>query len=430
MIIISRSMAKTVKPEQRFHTFSFLQSLKILVLAYIIFLPACTSHETKKIILPGKDSLTIILPKPTPITAFEQNSLNLACQYWFDNFLARSGFNGAVLVSKGGNVVFKKLKGTGHIGSDDSLTNATPFHIASVSKTITAMSILKLWQDGKINLDDEYSKYFSTFNYPGVTIRTLLDHRSGLPNYLYFMHDLGWNESVYIKNQDVFDCLVAHKTELKNTGPPDKRFEYCNTNYALLALLAEKISGLSFPEFIKKEFFAPLNMTHSFIFTLADSAHVNPSYGPRGQMIPLNYLDLVYGDKNVYTTAEDLLIWDRALRSDMIFKPATLEQAYMPYSNEKPGIRNYGLGWRMNIYPDGKKMIYHNGWWHGYNAAFIRLIPEDATIIVMGNRYTNAVYKAKYLANIFGDRYLPVEEEEEAIKAGESFIPKKRKRRR
>ncbi len=373
---------------------------------------------TKKTPPPAIDSIHIALPDPTTLNPLEATSLKAACERWYDSILEKGGFNGAVLVAKGGNIVFEKFKGMGHVGYTDSIKNTTPFHIASVSKTITAMAVLKLWQDGKLNIDDEYSKYFPSFNYPGVTVRTLLNHRSGLPNYLYFMEDLGWDKDVYIKNQDVFDYLVNFKGKL-DVGAPDRHFTYCNTNYALLALLIEKVTGNTFPGFIQKEFFIPLNMTHSFVFTREDSAKVNPSYDWRGQMIPLNYLDLVYGDKNIYSTAEDLLIWDRALRSDKLFNENTLQQAYAPYSNEKPGIRNYGLGWRMNVYPNGKKMIYHNGWWHGYNASFIRLIDEDATIIVMGNRYTRAVYKAKSLCPIFGANYVAGEDEEgsDAIKS-------------
>ena len=75
-------------------------------------------------------------------------------------------------------------------------------------------------------------------------------------------------------------------------------------------------------------------------------------------------------------------------------------------------MRNYGLGWRMNIFPDGNKIIYHNGWWHGSNATFIRLLKEKGTIILIGNKFTRAIYHAKVLTSIFGDYYLPVEEEE------------------
>jgi hypothetical protein len=107
-----------------------------------------------------------------------------------------------------------------------------------------------------------------------------------------------------------------------------------------------------------------------------------------------------------------LVIWDRALSAGLIFTAETLGQAYTAYSNEKPGMRNYGLGWRMNIFPDGNKIIYHNGWWHGSNATFIRLVKENATIILIGNKFTRAIYYAKVLTSLFGDYYLPVEEEE------------------
>jgi CubicO group peptidase (beta-lactamase class C family) len=284
--------------------------------------------------------------------------------------------------------------------------------IASISKTFTAMAVLKLWQDGKLNIEDEFSKYFPAFNYPGITVRCLLNHRSGLPNYNYFMETLGWDKSSFVSNKDVLNYLITRKADLPDVLTPNTHFSYCNTNYALLALLIEKISGLSYAAYLNRTFFAPLQMKNSFVFSLADTANTIPSYNWRGAPEAYNFLDQVYGDKNVCTTPRDLLIWDRALSSDLIFTAETLAQAYAPYSNEKPGLRNYGLGWRMNIFPDGSKIIYHNGWWHGSNAAFIRLLKEKATIIVIGNKFTRAIYYAKVLTSLFGNYYLPVEEEE------------------
>lgn len=108
------------------------------------------------------------------------------------------------------------------------------------------------------------------------------------------------------------------------------------------------------------------------------------------------------------------MIWDKALNTNTIFADSTLLEAYQPYSNEKPGVRNYGLGWRMNIYPDGKKMIYHNGKWHGNNAAFIRLIEDSATIIVLGNKINRNIYHAREMAEMFGNYMGGAEEEESA----------------
>ncbi|HSN61237.1 MAG TPA: serine hydrolase domain-containing protein, partial [Ferruginibacter sp.] len=331
-------------------------------LVFILNFTAC--HGTNPVDS-DKSKSTIVnaidLPAPAVITDAEKTKLHDTCELWYDTVLKHRSFNGGMLVAKAGNIVFEQYSGTNPLGSKDSINDQTPFHIASVSKTFTAMAVLKLVETGKLHLEDEVSKYFPTFNYPGISIQSLLSHRSGLPNYLYFMEDLGWNDTVNIKNQDVFDYLVNRKDEIKNIATPNARFNYCNTNYALLALLIEKISGMSYPQYIQQTFFTPLNMKNSFVFTPAESKRASPNYDWRGQVIANNYLDYVYGDKNIYTTPRDLLIWHRALSSNLLFKSETLQAAYQPYSNERAGIKNYGLGWRMNIYPNGKKVIFHNG---------------------------------------------------------------------
>ncbi len=405
-----------------------LRFLSFLIIISIFFF-SCSS-QTKKNNTAGSintDTGIIELPKPVPLPIAEVQRLGNACQLWYDTALLPKGFNGGIIVAKNGNIVFEKYTGTIHIPSSDVITATTPMHIASVSKTFTAMAVLKLWQDGLLNIDDELSKYIPAFNYPGVTIRSLLNHRSGLPNYTHFLENMGWDKNKTATNEDVLNFLINNKSIIENIAPPDVHFSYCNTNYALLALLIEKITGKKYPDFMQLTFFTPLQMRHTFIYKKEDSAKVTPSYDWKGRPMTWNFLDAVYGDKNIYTTPQDLLIWDRALNSGKIFKPETLEQAYAPYSNEKPGIRNYGLGWRMNIYPDGKKMIYHNGWWHGSNACFIRLLKEGATIIVIGNKFTRGVYGAKILSNLFGDYYTGEEDEEnENTKAADSLIKSKK----
>jgi CubicO group peptidase (beta-lactamase class C family) len=273
--------------------------------------------------------------------------------------------------------------------------------------------VLKLAQEGKLNIDDEFVKYFPAFNYPGVTIRTLLNHRSGLPNYVHFFEKTGWDKKKYVMNEDVLDYIINKKAVLKDIGTPDRRFSYCNTNYALLALLIEKISGIKYAQYMQQTFFKPLQMQNTFVFDTSLLQKVNMSYDWKGELIPWNFLDAVYGDKNIYSTPQDLLIWDKALNCCKIFSDSTLMEAYAPYSNEKPGIKNYGLGWRMNVYPNGKKMIYHNGWWHGNNATFIRLVEDSATIIVIGNKFNRNIYHAREMMPIFGDfGDMALEEEE------------------
>ena len=184
---------------------------------------------------------------------------------------------------------------------------------------------------------------------------------------------------------------------------------------SLVALIIEKVTGKPYPVFMKETIFDPMGMKNTFIHFVGDTQIRSKSFDWKGREIPDNNLDAVYGDKNMYSTVGDLLLWDRVLKDTIFLPRATLETAYTPYSNERAGIKNYGLGWRMNIYGEEKKIIFHTGWWHGNNAIFMRLLKEDATIILIGNRYARSVYKAKNLANIFGHYFDVAEEETENI---------------
>ncbi|HMO60800.1 MAG TPA: serine hydrolase domain-containing protein [Ferruginibacter sp.] len=388
-------------------TFFFLYGISGILL--LLGSASCFSkHNTTAA---ATDSTLIQLPAPAPLMDGENEKLHQGCSNWYEAELKNSGFNGGLLVAKKGNIIFEQYKGTASVNGTDTINSNTAFHIASVSKTFTATAILKLWQEGRLQIDDELAQYFPAFNFKGVTIRHLLNHRSGLPNYVYFMEEAGWNKKQYLSNKDVLDILTTQPSTLKNIGTPGRSFSYCNTNYALLALLIEKITGKTYAAYLQETFFTPLQMKNSFVFDTTMIGQVTCSYDWRGALIPFNFLDAVYGDKNIYSTPRDLLVWDRALSSKKILTDSILLQAYTPYSNEKPGIRNYGLGWRMNIYPSGKKMIYHNGWWHGNNASFIRLLDEDATIIAVGNRFTRTVYHVKDLVNLFANYYVADEEE-------------------
>ena len=128
-----------------------------------------------------------------------------------------------------------------------------------------------------------------------------------------------------------------------------------------------------------------------------------PSFEYNNRPFRLEFLDAVYGDKNIYSTVRDMLKWDQSLYAGGLFKQATLDSAFAGYSFEKQGKRNYGLGWRMTSLDNGKKLLYHNGWWHGNNAAFIRLVDEKATIIVLGNKFNRRIYASKHAADIFGN---------------------------
>ena len=378
---------------------------KILTIAFFlsIIFTACQSNGSK-LKHSEHDSTGYIAPPPGNIPAQEFNYLHNAVKDYYENKLLKSGFNGGILVAKKGNIIFEDYHGYFNMKTKEPLNKHSAFHLASVSKTFTAMATLKLAELGKLSLEDSVQKFFPAFPYKGVTVKLLLNHRSGLPNYIYFMEKLGWNKKQYCSNQDVMDYLIKYKPN--GTGLPDTHFTYCNTNYAILALIIEKASGQSYSDFLSQYFFKPLHMEDTYVFSMKDSARSMPSYDRRGRLEAFTYLDAGFGDKNIFSTPEDLLKWDQALYSNELFSKETLEEAYTPYSNEKPGIRNYGYGWRMNVYPNGKKVIYHNGWWHGNNTVFIRMIQDSVTIIVLGNKYNSSIYKSKDIGKIFnGDSF-------------------------
>ena len=380
-----------------------MNKIKIFFCASILFLiTGCSSKKNdQKNVKEQNKNQTYVIPPASVLGVEERQRIQVQSEIFFASLLDGSGFNGGMIVAKGGNIVFEKYKGFINIDGKDSVNALTSLHIASVSKTFTAMAVLKLQEQGKLNIEDSVTKYFPNFNYEGVTIKTLLNHRSGLPNYLYFMEKVGWITDSIIQNKDVLNWLIERKGFIKDIGKAETRFTYCNTNYALLALIIEKVSGETYPHFMQENIFDPLGMKNTFVHFKGDNKIRSKTFDWRGREIPDNYLDAVYGDKNIYSTPRDLLIWDRALSDTQFLKAKSLALAYTPYSNERPGIKNYGLGWRMNVYDDGKKIIFHNGWWHGNNAAFIRVLKDDATIILISNRYASAVYKAKNLVNIF-----------------------------
>ena len=109
---------------------------------------------------------------------------------------------------------------------------------------------------------------------------------------------------------------------------------------------------------------------------------------------------MIYGDKNIYSTTRDLLKWDKILKSNDFLKKETLDIAYEPKSNLTKDFKTYGFGWRILVPKNEDKIIYHNGWWHGNNSAFVRLIKENAVVIILGNKYNNAIYADKPFIDI------------------------------
>ena len=382
--------------------------MRYFIIIFTLLLSLACNHSSENA-KAEEDSLKYYPVTPPKMGKEEFRQYYRKLNEFFDTSLLRSGFNGGILIAKDGNILYEKYTGKRDLRKADTITKVTPFHLASASKPFTAMATLRLVQEGKLSLNDTITKFFPGFPYSGITIKMLLNHRSGLPNYLYFMSnnkwgilpDGKWNKQM-ATNYDMLKMLIEKKPD--PTGRPDSRFTYSNTNYVLLALIIEKVSGKSFPDFMRDKFFIPLKMNNSFVFTLKDTLTATPSFTAGGTYWNNDFLDATYGDKNIYSTPEDMLKWDQALYTEQVLNRAMLDSAFAPGSFEKPGIHNYGLGWRMQLLPNGKKVLYHFGKWHGNNAAFARLTDEKATIIILGNKFNRNIYTAAHLCyDIFGD---------------------------
>ncbi len=353
---------------------------------------------------PGNESsLAYAAPAPGAISQAEKERYAALLSRFFDSALLRRGFNGGILIAKEGNILYEQYTGYRDLRAKDSLTDTTAMHLASTSKPFTGMAILQLVQQGRLGLDDSLSKFFPELPYPGITIRMLLSHRSGLPNYVYFMADkTKWDPQQYITNEDMLQFMIREKPA--RSFAAGARFSYSNTNYVLLAMIIEKISGQSYPQYMQEHIFGPLQMEHTYVFTLKDTLTATPSFEPNGAYWKNDQMEGTYGDKNIYSTPRDMLKWDQALYSGRFIRPSLLDSAFMPQSHEHPSVHNYGLGWRLLMLPNGKRVVYHFGRWHGFTPAFARLTDEKVAIIILGNRFNRNIYNAAHKAyDLFGD---------------------------
>lgn len=361
---------------------------------------AKSNHKTKIDSIYTMQPLTVSWPKLSKVKKrYISNKIN---QFYEEKFVPND-FSGSILVAQNGHIIFEKYRGMSNFEEKRSINATTPLHIASLSKVITATAILLLVDSKKITLDQKVTTILEDFPYPEITIRTLLNHRSGLRNYSYFTDKKAiWDQKNTLQNSDLIP--IINQNDINLEYKTDTHFSYCNTNYAFLALIIEKIMKVSYAEALEKIIFKPLKMNSTFVFDLEKHKDtVSQSYKGHKIKYGFTFLDNIYGDKNIYSTPRDLLKFDLATYNTTFLNKKLYAEIFKGYSYESRGTRNYGLGIRMNEWEDGKKMFYHNGWWHGNTAAYIKLIDEKTTLICLSNKYTRSTYKIKLLTSLFGD---------------------------
>ncbi len=398
---------------------NFIKKANILqILLLILVLNSCTKQE-KKVELRDAQLPKNVLPKMKPLNnegptlseAYLNATRNKIAAFYAKNW-PRNSANGGFLVAQNGQIIFEKYEGLTNFRTKDSITSTTPLHIASVSKVLTATAVLKLVNANRIKLDQKVNTILKEFPFPDITIRTLLNHRSGLRNYAYFTdRDKNiWDRHNILTNQDILTILATKNIGLESKT--DTRFAYCNTNYAMLALVIEKVTKLPYKEAMNQIIFKPLGMKNTFVFDYEkDKDKIVPSYKGNRVEIGKDYLDAVYGDKNIYSTPRDLLKLDRSRNGGDFLEPKLLAQVYEGYSNEREGEKNYGLGIRMINWKTGQHFYFHNGWWHGNTSSYVTLQKEKVTIIALSNKFTKQTYAVRKLAKIFGDYPFEMDEE-------------------
>lgn len=341
---------------------------------------------------------------PPAVVAVDTSSTYIKQIYFsldtfFTNRSIQNGFSGSVLVSLKGQPVYEKCFGYCDYRNKDLLTDTNSFQLASVSKTFTATAVLWCVEHELLSLDDSLTKFFPQLSYKGICIKDLLCHRSGLPNYLYFCSGK-CNKGDYLTNEKVIAIMAKEKPAMY--AKPNKKFEYCNTNYLLLASIVEKVSGKNFKAFMHEIFFEPLGMSHSFIYDYTDSTDrkISISYNSKWEIQHNDCFDGVVGDKGCYSTVHDMFLWDKAFYDKKLLSQEMMKEMYLPRSFEHAGKRNYGYGWRLLQQPDSSYLVYHNGWWHGNNTVFYRHIQDTTSVIILSNKYNRSVYHIQPVFNI------------------------------
>lgn len=315
-------------------------------------------------------------------------------------------FNGCVMVSEKGKIIYSYA--AGYADEERKIPNSTTscFNLASVTKPLTAVAVLQQVQRGKCKLADPVMKYLPDFPYPAITIRHLLSHTGGLPQLERFMDSIiGKNKGRVFTNTDVYGYLLALKGQTK--FPAGDKWDYSNMGYITLALMVEKLSGLSFGEYMKKNVFLPAGMKSSFVGNkeaencvvryivpnMYDTAYVSIPSLNKVQLFEYESLRGTQGSGNIFSTLEDMLRFDNALSTGKLLDTALLSLAQTPAQMNDGKNRNYGFGWNIVYNQFGDTIVYHDGHVSGIVTMMMKCKRKDQTIFFYDNHSSEAFFQ-------------------------------------
>ncbi|REE82775.1 CubicO group peptidase (beta-lactamase class C family) [Lutibacter oceani] len=305
----------------------------------------------------------------------------------------RHDFHGAILVAKNGKIIYNNQIGYADFKKKEPLNEVSMFQLASVSKQFTAAAIMLLNERNQIQLTDTVNTYFPNFPYENVTIKNLLNHTAGLPKY-FWIAEHKWQQEKAPSNSEMMELLES--SNVQRYFKPGRNFDYSNTGYFVLASIVEKVTSTSFGTFLKRNFFEPLQMKNTYVYSFEnDSVKKNQLDGYRlyrgWRHLKINNTvnDAVVGDKNVYATIEDLFKWTLGLNNGKLLSKESLELMHSEgetvYGRKFP----YGFGFRINT--KGQKNIYHYGKWNGFSTGLTQYLEDDLVVIVLEHTSYNAM---------------------------------------
>jgi len=293
----------------------------------------------------------------------------------------------AAIVIKEGTPLFAKGYGLADLEKKIPCTTNTNFRLASVTKQFTAMAMLILAEQGKLSLQDRLPKFFPEFPAYGeaISLHHLLTHTSGLADYEDHILD---GTTIPLSDRDV---LIILRQQSKTDFPPGSQFHYSNSAYALLALIVEKVSGKTFPAFLRENIFDPLSMTNSIAYVAGRSCVPNRAFGYANgtsgwELSDQSVTSAVLGDGGIYSSVADLFKWDQALYTEKLISRTMLDDVFTAHSSQSDFEGSgYGYGWYVGNFRETKR-LWHYGSTCGFSTRIERFPDRRFSVIVLTNR--------------------------------------------
>lgn len=318
----------------------------------------------------------------------------------------------AALVKKDGRILLAKGYGMRKVGSGEAISTDTNFRLASFSKQFTAMAIMLLVHDGKLRYETSLTEIIPSFPAYGkvITVRHLLTHTGGLPDYEELMereekeHGVRWTPEHQIQDEEVLALL---EKETRGKFAPGSSWAYSNSGYVVLGLIVAKVSGVSYGDFLQQRVFGPLGMKNTLVYQEGKNEIRNRAYGhslEEGKFVVTDQssTSATLGDGGIYSNIEDLSKWDDALANHALLSAEEMQPALTPVKladggeprwptaadddNLAPGQPvSYGFGWFLDSY-QGHPRMWHSGSTMGFRTVIERFTEDRLTIVILCNR--------------------------------------------